>query len=91
MPEPTLPPADEKATDTDIAVRRHMARLRALAARLDHQAALIRHGGFNPRAEAQAGRLADDAHAVRWVLCQIAPERECIGQMFEALHGAGPS
>ena len=53
-------------------VSRHRARLRALAARLDHQAALIRNGGFNPQAEAQAGRLADDAFAVRWALNRIA-------------------
>ncbi|MFQ5776020.1 MAG: hypothetical protein ACE5GS_15980 [Kiloniellaceae bacterium] len=70
-------------------VRRYLARLRALAARLDHQAALIRNGGFNPQAEAQAGNLADDAFAIRWALRRIAPETEAIGQLFAALHGAG--
>ena len=55
--------------------RRQVARLRTLAARLDHQAALIRNGGFNPAAEAQAGRLADDAYAVRWALRRVGPAR----------------
>jgi hypothetical protein len=39
--------------------RRHLARLRDLAGRLDHQAALIRNGEGDPRAEARAGKLAD--------------------------------
>lgn len=69
--------------------RRHMARLRALARRLDHQAALIRNGGYNTQAEAQAGRLADEACAVRWALRRIAPELECVGQFLDALGGAG--
>jgi hypothetical protein len=33
--------------------RRHLARLRDLAGRLDHQAALIRNGEGDPRAEAR--------------------------------------
>lgn len=70
-------------------VRRHMSRLRDLAGRLDHQAALIRNGGFNTQAEAQAGRLAGEARAVRWALRRIAPEIECVGQTLAALHRAG--
>ena len=69
--------------------RRYLARLRALAARLDHRAALIRNGGAHPEAEAQAGRLADDACALRWALRQIAPEREAVHQVFAALRQAG--
>lgn len=69
--------------------RRHLRRLRALAARLDHQAALIRNGGFNPDAEAQAGGLADEAFAIRWALRQIAPETEAVGQVFDAVRRAG--
>ena len=69
--------------------RRYMARLRKLAGRLDHQAALIRNGGANMDAEAQAGRLADEAFAIRWALRQIAPETEGVGQVFAALHGGG--
>ncbi len=69
--------------------RRYMARLRKLAGRLDHQAALIRNGGANMDAEAQAGRLADEAFAIRWALRQIAPETEAVGQVFAALHGGG--
>ncbi len=72
--------------------RRYMARLRKLAGRLDHQAALIRNGGANMDAEAQAGRLADEAFAIRWALRQIAPETEGVGQVFAALHhGSGGS
>lgn len=86
MPErPDQAAAEEAAYRT----RRHLARLRALAARLDHQAALIRNGGFNPQAEAQAGRLADEAYAVRWALRRIAPETEALAQVFEALRAAG--
>lgn len=72
-------------------VRRALARLRGLAARLDHQASLIRNGGFNPRAEAEAGRLADDAFAIRWALRRIAPETEAVAQVFGALNGIGGS
>ena len=61
--------------------RRALGRLRALAGRLEHQASLIRNGGFNPRAEAEAGTLADDAFAIRWALHRIAPEREPAGQV----------
>lgn len=69
--------------------RRALGRLRELATRLDHQACLIRNGGFNPKAEAEAGRLADDAFAIRWALRRIAPETEAVGQVFEALHAIG--
>jgi hypothetical protein len=79
--------ADKTATGADR--RRALGRLRALAARLDHQASLIRNGGFNPKAEAEAGRLADDAFAIRWALRRIAPETEAVGQVFEALHAIG--
>lgn len=81
-PNPDTPPADLARE-----ARRAMARLRDLAARLDHQAALIRNGGFNPAAEAQAGGLADDAGAIRWALRRIAPETEALGQVFAALRG----
>jgi hypothetical protein len=69
--------------------RRALGRLRGLAARLDHQACLIRNGGFNPKAEAEAGRLADDAFAIRWALRRIAPEAEAVEQVFESLHSMG--
>ena len=70
---------------TERGVRQASSRLRALAARLEHQASLIRNGGFNPQAEAQAGRLADEAFAIRWALRRIAPEVEQVGQVFAAL------
>ena len=66
---------------------RHLARLRGLAGRLDHQAALIRNGGRDPRAEARAGKLTDEAFAIRWALRQVAPETECVRQTLDALHG----
>ena len=72
----------------DLDRRRHLARLRDLAGRLDHQAALIRNGGRDPRAETRAGKLADEAFAIRWALRQIAPETECIRQTLDALSGA---
>ncbi len=71
--------------------RRHMARLRALGGRLDHQAALIRNGGRDFHAEARAGKLNDEAFAIRWALRQIAPETECLRQTFAALHTSGGS
>ena len=72
-----------------LARRRHLARLRELAGRLDHQAALIRNGGRDPRAEARAGKLADEASAIRWALRRVAPETECVRQTLDALHGTG--
>ncbi len=69
--------------------RLYLARLRGLAERLDHQAALIRNGGYNTKAEHQAGKLCDDAFAIRWALRQLAPETECITQVFAALGHAG--
>ncbi len=72
-----------------LARRRHLARLRDLAGRLDHQAALIRNGGRDPRAETRAGKLADEAFAIRWALRQVAPETECVRQTLDALHGPG--
>jgi hypothetical protein len=71
--------------------RRHGARLRALAERLDHQAALIRNGGRDFEAEARAGRLDDEAFAIRWALRQIAPELEGPRQTLAALHAIGGS
>lgn len=68
--------------------RRHLAHLRGLAGRLDHQAALIRNGGRDPRAESRAGKLADEAFAIRWALRQVAPETETIRQTLDALHTA---
>ncbi len=72
-----------------LARRRHLAHLRGLAGRLDHQAALIRNGGRDPRAESRAGKLADEAFAIRWALRQIAPETEYVRQTLDALHGGG--
>ena len=78
-------PSPEPAAE----VRRAMGRLRDLAGRLEHRASLIRNGGFNPRAEAEAGRLADDAFAIRWALRRLAPEREAVGQVFDARQDMG--
>lgn len=88
-PASSRPQTPSRSHPPSHAARRYLARLRGLAARLDHQVALIRNGGFNPAAEAEAGRLANDAFAVRWALREIAPEMESIGQFFEALHGHG--
>ncbi len=71
--------------------RRHMARLRDLAGRLDHQAALIRNGGRDLHAEARAGKLNDEAFAIRWALRRFAPEAECVRQALAALHAIGGS
>ncbi len=71
--------------------RRHMARLRDLAGRLDHQAALIRNGGRDLHAEARAGKLNDEAFAIRWALRRIAPETERVRQTLAALHTIGGS
>ncbi len=87
---------DETAEDSSaapearhhLARRRYLARLRELAARLDHQAALIRNGGRDPRAETRAGKLADEAFAIRWALRQVAPETETIRQTLDAFHAA---
>ncbi len=72
-----------------LAQRRHLARLRGLAGRLDQQSALIRNGGRDPRAEARAGKLADEAFAIRWALRRIAPETECAGRTPDRPGGAG--
>lgn len=69
--------------------RRRLGRLRRLAARLDHQALLIRNGGFDPRAEARAGQVSDDARALRWALAHLAPETECVGQVFAVFESFG--
>ena len=86
---PPSRPACEAKAETDAERRRALGRLRALAGRLEHQASLIRNGGFNPRAETEAGHLTDDAFAVRWALRRIAPEQEAVGQVFQALQGMG--
>jgi hypothetical protein len=86
-PEPA--PEDQHEAQHHLARRRHLARLRGLAGRLDHQAALIRNGGRDPRAEARAGKLADESFAIRWALRRIAPETECVRQTLDALHGTG--
>ncbi len=73
------------------AARRHRARLGALAERLDHQAALIRNVGRDFEAEARAGKLDDEAFAIRWALNQIAPELEAPRQTRAAFHAIGGS
>ena len=82
-------PAPHNLAPHHLARRRHLARLRDLAGRLDHQAALIRNGSRDPRAETRAGKLADEAFAIRWALRELAPETECIRQTLDALSGAG--
>ncbi len=88
MTQPDGPTAQRAhARDT----RRHLTRLRDLAGRLDHQAALIRNGGRDLHAEARAGKLNDEAFAIRWALRRIAPETECVRQTLAALHTVGGS
>ncbi len=88
MDDATRPaPRPESARES----RLHMARLRGLAARLDHQAALIRNAGHDMDAERRAGKLADEAFAIRWALNRIAPELECVRQTLAALHGLAGS
>ena len=88
MPQPSDCHTDTGGETTAHREARHaLARLRLLATRLDHQACLIRNGGFNPQAEAEAGRLDDDAFAIRWALRRIAPATETVGQVFNTLHG----
>lgn len=71
--------------------RRYLRRLRALSERLDQQAALVRNGGYDTGAERRAGRLADDAFAVRWALRQISAESEFLHQFFGTLGNVGGS
>ena len=68
--------------------RRYLRRLRTLSERLDQQAALVRNGGYDTSAEQRAGRLADDAFAIRWALRQICAESEFLNQFFGALEKA---
>ncbi len=49
-----------------------IATLNDLANRLDHQVALIRNAVGNRDGETRAGKLADEAQAIRWALRQIA-------------------
>ncbi len=86
---PNPAPGDQPEAQHLLARRRHLARLRDLAGRLDHQAALIRNGGRDPRAETRAGKLADDSFAIRWALRQVAPETEYLRQTLDALSGTG--
>jgi len=86
-PGPDDDPTGERARRAE---RRYLAQLRTLAERLDHQAALLRNGGYSTQAEAQAGHLAADAFALRWALRRLAPELEGPGQLLAALHRAGP-
>lgn len=79
-------PATRKAKSTD--APRYLRRLRVLSERLDQQAALVRNGGYDTNAEQRAGRLADDAFAVRWALRQICAESEFLNQFFGALEKA---
>ena len=88
MSQPDVPTARRASAHE---ARRHMARLRDLASRLDHQAALIRNGGRDLHAEARAGKLNDEAFAIRWALRRIAPETECLRQTLAARHGLGGS
>ncbi len=87
--ETALDPKPAPKAQHPLAQRRHLARLRGLAGRLDQQSALIRNGGRDPRAEARAGKLTDEAFAIRWALRQVAPETECVRQTLDALHGTG--
>ncbi len=94
-PEPAPRAQHEAQTEArheaqhQLARQRHLAHLRGLAGRLDHQAALIRNGGRDPRAETRAGKLSDEAFAIRWALRQVAPETECVRQTLDALSGTG--
>ncbi len=85
-PEPA-PKTQHHQAQHHLAQRRHLGRLRDLAGRLDHQAALIRNGGRDPRAEARAGTLLGEAFAIRWALRRIAPEAEYLRQNLDAVLG----
>ena len=87
--ETALDPKPAPKAQHPLAQRRHLARLRGLAGRLDQQSALIRNGGRDPRVEARAGKLADEAFAIRWALRRIAPETEGAGQTPDGPGGAG--
>ncbi len=82
-------PTDKGASARE--ARRHMTRLHNLSGRLDHQAALIRNADRDLHAEARAGKLNDEAFAIRWALRRIAPETECVRQTLAALHAIGGS
>ena len=72
-------------------VRLHLARLHGLAGRLDGQAALIRNGGRDLRAETRAGKLDDEAFAIRWALARIASGTERVRRNIAARPGIGGS
>ncbi len=92
MTQPDGPPGGPTAKGARAReARRHMARLRDLAGRLDHQAALIRNGGRDLYAEARAGKLNDEAFAICWALRRIAPGPECRRQTLAARHTIGGS
>lgn len=69
--------------------RRHMARLRDMAERADHQAVLMDNSSLNEEGMRMAGKLRDEAHAIRWALRRIEPELEGVGQTFAELRRAG--
>jgi flagellar biosynthesis/type III secretory pathway ATPase len=86
MTEPmSHPPEAPESADG----RRYVRRLRTLAERLAQQAALVRNGGYDTGAERRAGRLLDDAYAVRWALRQICAESEFLHRFFASLDQAG--
>ena len=87
--EVAVPPCTGAGAGTPLHQGGQVARGADLAGRVDHPAALIRNGGRDPRAEARAGKLADEAFAIRWALRQVAPETECVRQTLDALHGTG--
>ncbi len=86
-----MPQQDASTAPMGADARRYLRRLRTLSERLDQQAALVRNGGYDTSAEYRAGRLADDAFAVRWALRQICAESEFLNQFFGALEKAGGS
>lgn len=61
-----------------------VARLHEMASRLEQQASLIRCGGFNPKAEAEGGALADDAFAIRDALRELADLRAQVASFKES-------
>jgi hypothetical protein len=85
----TQPQANTQVAPESADGRRYVRRLRTLAERLDQQAALVRNGGYDTSAERRAGRLLDDAYAVRWALRQISAESEFLHQFFASLDRAG--
>jgi hypothetical protein len=69
--------------------QRHRARLQALADRLQHQAALIRNSSGDSKAEARAGKLSDDAYAIRALLKENDALRPKLPPDLVTLRGLG--